>query len=277
MPIIEQASDKLHQNVCRFCGRTYASRQSMLRHMRSYCKISSSEEGMAQLIDHTLQRQVLDLKAHSLAQDAKIARLTEIVEGYAPLTIATSNQVFIGPVTTTNAVINVNAWDGDRRIGVEVRDIVAMLADNATVREYTRLGDHEAANPAVAPPYVMELLMDLTRRAHADPAARNVYLNPRRADQVLVHMTSGRWEVLSLAEATRLIFDGIAKGIMAVSRRYEERRALPIEAQSALAIAGLLYDDEPDEYVKRARGPMAAHLANTAPGADIAVPRLAAA
>jgi hypothetical protein len=172
--------------------------------------------------------------------------------------------------------IHINAWDGEHRIGVEVRDIVAMLADNAAVREYTHLGDHEAANPAVAPPYVTELLMDLTKRAHADPAARNVYLNPRRADQVLVHMLSGQWEVLSLAEATRLIFDGIARAIMAVSRRYEERRALPIEAQSALAIAGLLYDDEPDEYVKRARGPMAAHLANTTPGTDIAAPRPAA-
>jgi hypothetical protein len=79
------------------------------------------------------------------------------------------------------------------------------------------------------------------------------YLNPRRADQVLVHKKSGTWEVLSLAEATRLLFDGV------------ERQRLPLEAQNALSMAGLLYEDEPDEYVKRAKAPMA--IADTAPGA----------
>jgi hypothetical protein len=44
-----------------------------------------------------------------------------------------------------------------------------------------------------------------------------------------------------------------------------ERRQLPLEAQNALSMAGLLYDDEPEEYVRRAKAPMAAHLVNTAP------------
>jgi hypothetical protein len=255
----------------------------MYRHMRKSCKIANSESGMEKLIDHTLRQQlaqtqaIADMKTKMDEMALLLGRLNVSGSALTPNPPIVNN---IGQIHNTSMIItnniHINAWDGERRIGVEVRDIVAMLAENAAVREYTRLGDHEAANPAVAPPYVMELLMDLTKRAHADPAARNVYLNPRRADQVLVHMTSGRWEVLSLAEATRLIFDGIARAIMAVSRRYEERRALPIEAQSALAIAGLLYDDEPDEYVKRARGPMAAHLANTTPGTDIAAPRPAA-
>ena len=107
--------------------------------------------------------------------------------------------------------------------------------------------------------------MDLTKRAHANPAARNVYLNPRRADQILVHKKCGTWEVLPLAEATRLLFDGVVQGILAVSRNYEERRQLPLEAQNALSMAGLLYDDEPEEYARRAKVPMAAHLENVAP------------
>jgi hypothetical protein len=114
-------------------------------------------------------------------------------------------------------------------------------------------------------PYVAELLMDLTKRAHADPTARNVYLNPKRTDQALVHMTSGKWEVMSLQEATRLIFDGVAKAMVRVTLSNEERWQLPIEAQNALAMAGLLYDDEPEEYAKKAKTPMAAHLTNTAP------------
>ena len=83
--------------------------------------------------------------------------------------------------------------------------------------------------------------------ARTDPTARNVYLNPRRADQVLVHKNCGAWEVLPLAEATRLIFDGVAQGILTVSRNYEERQKLPLEAQNALSMAlastCLLYDD----------------------------------
>src|SRR5208282_3207745 len=111
-----------------------------------------------------------------------------------------------------------------------------------------------------------ELLMDLTKRAHADPAARNVYLNPRRADQALVHMASGRWEVMPLVEATRLIFDGVAKAMLRVTMSNEDRKRLPLDAQNALAMAGLLYDDEPEEYAKRAKAPMAAHLANCRDG-----------
>ena len=104
--------------------------------------------------------------------------------------------------------------------------------------------------------------MDLVKRGHSDPAARNVYLNPRRADQALVHMKSGKWEVLPLTEATRLIFDGVAQTIHRVTLSYEERKQLPLEAQNTLSLAGLLYEDEPEKYVKRAKDPMSAHLTN---------------
>jgi hypothetical protein len=171
------------------------------------------------------------------------------------------------PVTNITNVQNnivLNAWDSERRIGVDVSHIVAAFAQNARLREYSLMGDHELTDPEIAPPYVMELFMELVKRVHADPATRNVYLNPRRADQALVHMKSGRWEVMSLQEATRLLFDGVAGTIHRVTLSYEERRQLPLEAQNALSISGLLYDDEPDEYVKRAKAPMAAHLQNVA-------------
>jgi hypothetical protein len=117
-------------------------------------------------------------------------------------------------------------------------------------------------DPEIAPPYVTELLMDLTKRAHATPEARNIYLNPRRADQALVHKNSGQWEVLPLAEATRLLFDGVAATIHRTTMSADERRQLPLEAQNALSIAGMLYDDEPEEYARRAKAPMMAHLEN---------------
>ena len=190
-----------------------------------------------------------------------------------------TGQVSAGSINTgqvnhvTNNVIAITPWDGERRIDVSVAQIAAAFAENARLREYTRLGDHELTDPEIAPPYVTELYMDLTKRAHSDPAARNVYLNPKRADQALVHMKSGRWEVLSLEEASRLMFDGLTRTVHRVVLSNEERRQLPLEAQNALSMAGLLYEDEPDEYVKRAKGPMAAHLANTQPPAAAIAPR----
>jgi hypothetical protein len=176
-----------------------------------------------------------------------------------------------GTITNTTNNIQVNIikpsvpWDSDRRIVVSAQQIATAFEENTRLKEYVRLEEHQLTDPEIAPPYVTELLMDLTKRAHADPQARNVYLNPKRADQALVHMTSGKWEVMSLQEATRLIFDGVAKAMVRVTLSHEERQQLPLEAQNALAMAGLLYDDEPEEYAKKAKAPMAAHLTNTAP------------
>ena len=256
-------------NICRYCGRKFMSQSSMYRHIRQNCKIANSDEGMEKLLDHTLAKQLAVMKqehhAEAAMQGAKIDELTALIKQMAgQLALLPAAQVINAPGATINNGpvnnIHIHPWDGDQRIGVDLAHIIAAFTDNTKLREYTRMGDHELVDPEIAPPYVTELLMDLTKRAHADPASRNVYLNPRRADQVLVHKRSGSWEVLPLLEATRLLFDGVAQGIQRVSRNCKEATHLPLEAQNALSMAGLLYDDEPDEYARRAKTPMAAHL-----------------
>jgi hypothetical protein len=275
-------ADKRKPHECKYCGRRYASQVSVYRHMRQSCKIANSDEGMDKLFEHTLERQITAQTKEVSELKSQVGRLTELLEKQLTLgapepapsstkietRVERAAQVNTGAVTNNTQVINILPWDGDRRIAVGLAEIAAAFAENGRLKEYARLGDHELTDPEIAPPYVTELLMDLTKRAHADPAARNVYLNPRRADQALVHMKSGKWEVLPLADATRLMFDGVAHGILAVSRRYEEHKRLPLEAQNALAVAGMLYDEEPDEYAKRAKAPMSAHLANTGPGRE---------
>ena len=267
-PIVERAVDAC--NACRYCGRNFSSKISMYRHTRQNCKIANSEEGMEKLLDHTLQRQLADQNAQLTQMRAQVAELTSLMKDQFTLATPVTQQIN-APSTvnngavTNNTVVHIHPWDGDRRIGVELAHILAAFTDNAKLREYARMGDHELTDPAIAPPYVTELLMDLTRRAHADPAARNVYLNPRRADQALVHKKNGSWEVLPLVEATRLIFDGVAATIHHTTMTSAERRQLPLEAQNALSMAGLLYDDEPEEYARRASRPMMAHLENCQP------------
>lgn len=245
----------------------------MYRHIRQSCKIANTNEGMDRLMDHTLQRQLAEQTAKVDALQAQMSRLTDLLEKQlttaarpAEIDARGAAQVNTGPVTNIGAlqqnIVAVLPWDGERRIDVGIAQIAAAFAENARLKEYARWPEHQLTDPELAPPYVTELLMDLVKRGHADPAARNVYLNPRRADQALFHMTSGKWEVLPLAEATRALFDGVAQGIHRVTLSQEERKQLPLEAQNALSLAGLLYEDEPEEYVRMARGPMAAHLTN---------------
>ena len=243
---------------------------------------------MDKLFEHTLKRQTQEMtemreeNAKMREQVRELALLlkgqlkvgsgtTRQIEGATSVNASTINNTTNIQVNQVNQINQVNIvkpevpWDGEKRINVSTAQIAAAFAENARLKEYVRLEEHQLTDPEIAPPYVAELLMDLTKRAHADPAARNVYLNPKRADQALVHMATGKWEVMALQEATRLIFDGVAKAMVRVTLSNEERRQLPLEAQNALAMAGLLYDDEPEEYAKKAKAPMAAHLANTAP------------
>jgi len=271
-PIVEQPTNG-NQNRCKYCGRAFATKISMYRHIRQSCKIANTNEGMDRLMDHTLQRQLAEQTAKVDALQAQMSRLTDLLEKQlttaarpAEIDARGAAQVNTGPVTNIGAlqqnIVAVLPWDGERRIDVGIAQIAAAFAENARLKKYARWPEHQLTDPELAPPYVTELLMDLVKRGHADPAARNVYLNPRRADQALFHMTSGKWEVLPLAEATRALFDGVAQGIHRVTLSQEERKQLPLEAQNALSLAGLLYEDEPEEYVRMARGPMAAHLTN---------------
>lgn len=52
------------------------------------------------------------------------------------------------------------------------------------------------------------LLVEVLRQVHTDPHERNVYVNPRRADQAIVYIPE-HWETCQLDEAGRLLFERI--------------------------------------------------------------------
>jgi hypothetical protein len=272
-PIREPA--EAGQNLCKYCGRDYQSPQALSRHIKHRCRIATSSTGMNMLIDHAIQKQNQDL-------EAKLETLTQIVakqtEMMALLVQARSGEGDDRPATIINgpAIVNNNCtqiilpWDGESRIKVDVSHVRAAFNDNTRLKEYSKLPAAQMTSNETAPPYVAEFFTDITRRAHANPETRNIYLNPQRADQVLIYLKSGVWEVRTLDEAIRLICDGIAECIRHISLRYEERIQLPQEAQQALSIVGLLYGEDPNEYARRVKTPLAAHLQNTAPGALVA-------
>jgi hypothetical protein len=248
---------------------------------------------MDKLMDHTLQRQMAEQKDridHMAAQNDRMVGLLErlllgdqlaLAPAQAPrhqIAVAAAAQVHNGPVinnvdarqqTQVNAPITVNIsapWNSDRRLNLDIKDMIAAFAENPRLREFARLPDHQMADHEIGGPFVIELFMDLVRRAHADPTMRNVYLNPRRTDQVLVYHDGGHWEVFPLPDSIRLLLDGVSEKIRPIILTPGLCGQLPLEAQNALAMAGMLYEETPDAYARRARGLMSAHLANMAPG-----------
>ncbi len=269
--ILEEASTEpiSQQHRCRFCGRCFRHSTSMYRHVRQACKIANSDDGMLKLMDHTIQRQLAaqefkvdTLQSQMSAQAAQITELTALLKerlGY-PAALTTTN-------IQNNIVqnITIRSWSSaDDRIYIPASMLREAFTDNPRLAEYCSMSDAEKTNAETAMPYVLEALMELTKRAHADPSARNVYLNPRRADQVMV-FDEKTWRVLPLMDAIRGIFDGIVGNISRIIVTDSERRELPIQVQGTASWIPTLYDYEPDTFIRHARASMSAHLQNTLP------------
>jgi hypothetical protein len=243
---------------------------------------------MDRLMEHTLQRQNAALAAKVDAQNEKIDKLAALFEQIslipavrAPLLgadprasphTAPHTASHIGTVNVTNhitqvnTVVNIKSFDSEDRIYIPVALVKAAFTENPRLMEYCHMTDEERTDADKAAPYVLEALVELTRRAHRDPLYRNVHLNPRRADQVMVCIgEERRWEVRGLIDVIRVLFDGVADNLHRLIVTDKERTQLPFDVQSAASWVPNLYEDEPERFVKDGRGPMAAHLANTAP------------
>jgi DNA-directed RNA polymerase subunit RPC12/RpoP len=269
-PIIDQ-DDEADTISCKYCGRQFTTRPSMIRHIKQSCKIANSEEGMEKLVEHSLERKMMEMEAKmaeltTLLKAQQTASSTAVIPSASTSTTQIVQQVTNNVVnhgSVNNGIVNISIipWDGDR-IKVEAHQVAAAFAENSLLQTYASFDAQSLTDSEKAPPFVTELMMDLVKRAHANPAARNIYLNPRRSDQALVHMKSGIWEVLPLENATSLLFDGVAKSVHKMTMSPAEMQQLPTEAQNAMAMAGMMYSEEPSEYAKRAKAPMTAHLAN---------------
>lgn len=228
----------------------------MYRHIRISCKIANTEEGMEKLMEHTL-----------------VARFDQQCEQIRQLTSLVEKMVTTPPVNTittninnnnNNVTINITPWDGEYRITTSAEQIAAAFLENGELKKYLNLDDAQRVDPEVAPPYVETFLVDQTRRAHEDPAARNVYLNPKRADQAMVFAKNGRWEILTLTEAIRGLNDHLMKVVKQIAKTPEELRKLTLDVQNAIGLMTMIYTKNPEEYVKRVKAATTAHLTNMA-------------
>ncbi len=273
----------------------------MYRHVRQHCKIANSESGMEMLMEHTLHKQMQDLQQRIESQNAKIEHLTGLLEKQLecpPAASKTSNapkRVTRQSNNTNNSNnnnnnvnnsnnnnsnntaiqtinnINIKAFGGPGWLIVPVAMVRQLFTNNPRLNDYCRMNYMDQGDPEKALPYVVEGLMEILRGEHADPMARNVYLNPKRVDQVMVFVErndEATWEVRTLQEVTRMLFDGVASGLNRIIRSHTERAQLPPELHGGVAMMPQMYESDPELYVKSAKGPMSAHLSNFIPPGD---------
>jgi hypothetical protein len=181
----------------------------------------------------------------------------------APMVVNTAptitNNITIQAAAST---INITPWDSPDYITVSLADILAAFAENPKLRQYLHMDDFELSDFEKAPPYVIELFIELLLRAHLLEAARNVYLNPSRSDQVMVRMKTGSWDVAPLNDSIEHLFNGIARRLHVITITTEERTKLPYDIQNAISICEMMYKDHPDVYIKLAKEVIVAHLTN---------------
>jgi hypothetical protein len=283
--ILEAKEDS---NGCKYCGRQFATKQTMQRHIKQSCKVANSPDGMEALFHHTVQKQLTKqeeqlvkqerLLEQCIEQKEEISELKTLIKMLAASRVQEStflltpasapgppSQVIINTTYNTQNNIVVQPWHGlEERIIIPAAMLRAAFTENPRLVEYCHLSDHERTHAENAIPYVLEALMDLVKRAHKEPAARNVYLNPKRADQVMVY-DEATWKIIPLMEAISAIFDSVAKNITRITLSVQESAQLPEDVLASASMIPLVYRGMPDVYVKGARASMMAHLSNTAP------------
>ena len=109
---------------------------------------------------------------------------------------------------------------------------------------------------------VVATLMELVKRSHIPLGARNIHINPKRADQALA-LTAGGWAALPLSEATAVLFDNASSRIATPTL---SRRVVNDPLQVLRATVPANYNTEKAMAVQFGLRPMEAHLANMVPG-----------
>jgi hypothetical protein len=202
----------------------------------------------------TIARPVVPLLASGVKQSPADANVNAS-------SVTQNNATNIINITIQNNT-TITPWDSPEYITVSLADILAAFAENPKLQQYLHMDDFELTNFEKAPPFIIELFIELVLRAHLIEMARNIYLNPSRSDQVMVRMKSGAWDVAPLNDAIEHLFNGVATRLHQITITTAERTKLPYDIQNAISMCEMMYRGDPDLYIKLAKEVLVAHLTN---------------
>ena len=226
---LEPSTDAKHP--CPNCNRDFTTETAKYRHIRNNCHVVRAAGNTAIAIEQLAAKvQSLERQLHAQSE-ANPTVIHTVNNNVANTTVNTVNSITIAP------------WGSPLQL--TDADVEAALAGVPGL----------AGTPAL--PEVVAALMELVKRAHVPPAARNIHLNPKRTDQALA-LTTGGWAAMPLEEATAALFDG-ASASMAAAR-------MPSVRQMMRTTIPVQYRAERAASVQLGLRPMGAHLLNVAPG-----------
>jgi len=235
-PCIAQMQIEQVANRCDRCGNTFSRIDSLIRHQQKHCAAPNARNENRQEIDELRTR---------LARLENQTNSIMVTNVNGPVT---NNS---GPMTN---IVNIKIAPWGSPLQLTDSDVEAALSKVPGL----------AGTPTL--PEVVNTLMELVKKAHTPVDARNIHLNPKRADQAMA-LTAGGWATLPLAEATTALFDA-ASARIAIPEQM--RPTTPSQHQvrmhSLRAEMPVQYRVEKESAIQLGLRPMEAHLANTRPG-----------
>lgn len=235
--------DQEKKYKCSHCNRNYSSASSLTRHINHNCAIKCKISN-----NDVLQKQIDDL-------EIRVTELTKIVN---------ASKIIVHTVKPIQHNIVVGFYD---QLNISIELVNTTFNENSRLMEYCCMSDEEQINLDIATSYILEALMELVRKYHEEPINRNVYLSLNRSDQVMVcfHSDTQKWEVRSLIEIIRLLFDRIIDNLHKIIVTNKERMKLVFNIQNAISWISNIYKNDSDKFVKESKISMTAHLINMRP------------
>jgi hypothetical protein len=209
-PIVEEEDlpeeKKECPNKCRFCGRSFATRASALRHIRNTCKIApreGNEDGMEKLYEHILKKQTSTL--HKEYQEKMAAMQRQIDElrtekstpvPATPTALAQTNAIVqnvtqniavdnsVNKIVNNTVNVNISVFGQENLGRITKPQVFDILRSLGPVGENVKTVAEKAIIQAA-----MLIFSDPTH-----PEDLTCYLPNKKGENALVHGESG-WEV----------------------------------------------------------------------------------
>lgn len=245
--------------VCKHCGRSFAFESGLYKHLGQSCKVAKAAKTAP------LEPQLMNPQQVEEIVKKVMTQMTLTTQPPAPPAIVIPQTVNNNINTVINQQINIHPWGGDRSVRVPVEMIAAAFAENKQLIEFCDMGDHAMADYKQSGKFVIEAFMDLTKRAHQDPAARNIRLNPNRADQALVFGENAKWDACPINDATRIMFNSISDELKTAALPPDFNSELPPAVQNGASYVRMQYREQPEQYINDAKPLIVAHLSNITP------------
>jgi hypothetical protein len=270
--VVDEHKNTTAKYSCIDCGRIFASSSARKRHRDYRCAIAA-KNGKAAIDKLIAEKEqcIQELRTQISALELQPHPI-DATHPAAPTTVVNNiNVVALTQNTTnvTNVVVELRPWATRGQLCITAEMLKETFVANPTLRAYAQQEIAEMYDAEKAAPFVQEALQELVVRAQAaDPASRNVHLNPARSDQVLVY-DANCWRVRTLVEAIQAMFDDVALGIKKTMAAEAGRVALQLPAipiypklHVAAGNVPLLYEQDRSRYIKSAKQQMTAHLSD---------------